>query len=105
MNTEEMLNVIGRAETITTWMRKHGVRPRWDGEAFTFEDKDGNKAVAHRGDAIVRLGSGFYVRKDEQKPAYRRSGYAELVAEQLGRAEAIQSRLQTRTGRARESSG
>lgn len=49
---EAMQNVVGRAETISTWMKSHGSRPGWDGADFTIKTA-GGKLTARRGDFII----------------------------------------------------
>jgi len=50
---EAMQNVVGRAETISTWMKSHGVSPMWDGAAFHIPTLEG-QMEAGRGDWIIR---------------------------------------------------
>lgn len=50
---EAMQNTVGMAETISTWMKSHGVSPKWDGAAFTIPTLEGEMR-ADRGDWIIR---------------------------------------------------
>lgn len=50
---EAVQNVVGRAETISTWMKSHGCHPRWDGESFYIKTLEG-EMQASRGDWIIR---------------------------------------------------
>jgi hypothetical protein len=50
---EAMQNVVGRAETISSWMKSHGVTPEWDGESFAIKTLEG-VMKADRGDWIIR---------------------------------------------------
>lgn len=49
---EAMQNVVGHAETISSWMKAHGCIPTWDGSAFTIKTLEGDMR-ADRGDWII----------------------------------------------------
>ena len=38
---EAMQNTVGQAETIATWMKSHGVEPKFDGWVFTILTLEG----------------------------------------------------------------
>lgn len=44
---------VGRAETISAWMKSHGVTPNWDGRSFTIPTLEGEMR-ADRGDWIIK---------------------------------------------------
>lgn len=50
---EAVQNVVGKAETISTWMKSHGVNPQFDGATFAISTLEGTMK-ADRGDWIIR---------------------------------------------------
>ncbi len=50
---EAMQNLTGHAESISTWMKSHGVTPVWDGATFAIVTLEGTM-TAGRGDWIIR---------------------------------------------------
>lgn len=44
---------VGRAETISSWMKSHGVTPKWDGRSFTIPTMEGEMRADH-GDWIIK---------------------------------------------------
>lgn len=50
----------GRAETISSWMKSHGVNPKWDGRSFTIPTLEGDM-TANPDDWIIKGVAGeFY---------------------------------------------
>jgi hypothetical protein len=50
---EAMQNLLGHAETISSWMKAHGCKHHWDGATFTIPTLEGEMR-ANRGDWIIK---------------------------------------------------